>query len=73
MAVEFPLYHHLFWNGARPGAEPMQLIGGARRVQAAADLLNLTLFGPTEEEMEGLGVVGGQGPGPGPRDPVEPE
>ncbi|MBL9173021.1 MAG: cyclic nucleotide-binding domain-containing protein [Verrucomicrobiales bacterium] len=56
VAVEFPLYHHLFWNGARPGAEPMQLIGGARRVQAAAALLNLTLFGPSEAEMEDWGL-----------------
>lgn len=56
VAVEFPLYHHLFWNGARPGAEPMQLIGSARRVQAAAALLNLTLFGPTEAEMEDWGL-----------------
>ena len=51
VAVEFPLYHHLFWSGAKPGTKPLQLVGNARRVQAAADLLRLSLFGPDEEQM----------------------
>ena len=56
VAVEFPLYHHLFWGGAKPGVEPLNLLGNARRVKAAADLLELTLFGPTEEQMTEWGL-----------------
>lgn len=51
VAIEFPLYFHLFWGGAKPGVKPLQLIGNDRRVRAAADLAELTLFGPDEAQM----------------------
>ncbi|MEY2877676.1 MAG: hypothetical protein RLZZ15_56 [Verrucomicrobiota bacterium] len=56
VAVEFPLYHHLF-IGCKPGAiRPLHLIGSARRVSAARELLGLTLFGPDIEQMQEWGL-----------------
>jgi hypothetical protein len=54
VAVEFPLYHHLFFSRQRT-TEPMILLGNARRVAAARDLLDLTLFGPDETRMRAWG------------------
>lgn len=51
VAVEFPLYHHLFFGGKLGSGEPLNLIGSARRIQAARDLLELTLFGPDARQM----------------------
>lgn len=56
VAVEFPLYHHLFWSSAKPGTRPLQLLGNARRVQAAAEVLELSLFGPDEAQMTAWGL-----------------
>ncbi len=56
VAVEFPLYYHLFHGGTQPGELPLNLLGNARRVKAAADLLELTLFGPDEEQMAQWGL-----------------
>lgn len=56
VAVEFPLYHQLFWGGAKPGTKPLNLLGNARRVKAAADLLDLSLFGPDEAQMTEWGL-----------------
>ena len=36
VAVEFPLYHHLFFGGKLAAGEPLGLIGSARRVEAGA-------------------------------------
>jgi Cyclic nucleotide-binding domain/Beta-lactamase superfamily domain len=55
VAVEFPLYHHLFFSRPRT-TEPMILLGNARRVAAARDLLDLTLFGPDEPRMRAWGL-----------------
>ena len=51
VAIEFPLYHHLFFGGPGP-ISPLNLLGSARRVKAAVELLELTLFGPTEDQMQ---------------------
>ena len=52
VAVEFPLYHHLF-IGCKPGElRPLHLAGSSRRVTAARELLTLTLFGPDTEQMQ---------------------
>jgi hypothetical protein len=57
VAVEFPLYHHLFFSGANRLPPPLNLVGSARRVKAAVDLLELTLFGPSEEQMQEWGMA----------------
>lgn len=51
VAVEFPLYHHLFVGGKLASGELLGLIGNRRRIQAARDLLELTLFGPDARQM----------------------
>ena len=51
VAVEFPLYHHLFVGGKLASGELLGLIGNARRIQAARALLELTLFGPDAKQM----------------------
>lgn len=51
VAVEFPLYHHLFVGGKLASGELLGLIGNRRRIQAARDLLELTLFGPDAKQM----------------------
>lgn len=56
VAVEFPLYYHLFYGGAKPGDRPLHLLGSARRVKAAADVLELTLFGPDTDQMMEWGL-----------------
>ena len=56
VAVEFPLYYHLFWGGKKSVPTPLNLLGNARRVKAAAELLDLTLFGPSEEQMVEWGM-----------------
>ena len=57
-AVEFPLYQYLFnqREGGKP--PPLELLGSRRRVDAAEELLRLTLFGPTVEEMRQWGRAG---------------
>ncbi|NBV20493.1 MAG: MBL fold metallo-hydrolase [Proteobacteria bacterium] len=60
VAVEFPLYHHLFFGGKQRKEEPLLLLGNARRVQAARDLLELTLFGPDAKQMEAWGMTAQQ-------------
>ncbi len=56
VAIEFPLYHHLF-IGCKPGElRPLNLAGSARRVSAARELLGLTLFGPDVEQMQAWGL-----------------
>ncbi len=56
VAVEFPLYYHLFSGASKAGLKPLNLIGSARRVNAAAELLGLSLFGPTAEQMQDWGM-----------------
>lgn len=56
VSVEFPLYHHWFAGDEEP-AQPMRLIGNARRVEAARELLRLTLFGPEPQELEAWGLT----------------
>ena len=56
VAVEFPLYHHLFMGGNGGVPEPMVFIGSQRRVDAARDLLDMTLFGPDESHMAEWGL-----------------
>ncbi|MEN9574065.1 MAG: hypothetical protein RL514_1920 [Verrucomicrobiota bacterium] len=56
VAVEFPLYHHLFVVGKLASGERLGLIGNPRRIQAARDLLELTLFGPDAKQMEAWGM-----------------
>ena len=52
IAIEFPLYHHLF-IGCKPGElRPLHLAGSTRRITAARELLALTLFGPATEQMQ---------------------
>ncbi|MBI5800205.1 MAG: cyclic nucleotide-binding domain-containing protein [Verrucomicrobia bacterium] len=51
VAVEFPLYHHLFVGGKLATGERLGLIGSRRRIQAARELLDLTLFGPDAKQM----------------------
>jgi Cyclic nucleotide-binding domain/Metallo-beta-lactamase superfamily len=58
VAVEFPLYYHLFFHGDKRPAGPLNLVGNARRVKAAAELLELSLFGPSEAQMEACGIPG---------------
>lgn len=60
IAVEFPLYHHLF-IGCKPGElRPLHLAGNSRRVTAARELLALTLFGPDSEQMLEWGLPGSE-------------
>lgn len=56
VAVEFPLYHHLFFGGKLAAGEPLGLLGSPRRVQAAVDLLELTLFGPDARQLAEWGM-----------------
>lgn len=51
VAVEFPLYHHLFVGGKLASGERLGLIGNGRRIQAARELLELTLCGPDVNQM----------------------
>ncbi len=56
VAIEFPLYHHLF-IGCKPGAlRPLVIAGSERRVSAARELLGLTLFGPDTQQMQEWGL-----------------
>ena len=55
VAVEFPLYRHLFGTQTRP-LHPLRLVGSARRVEAARELMRLTLFGPDTGELEAWGL-----------------
>ena len=55
-AVEFPLYHHLFFRKADAGKPPLILLGSSRRIEAAQDLLKLTLFGPEKEQLAEWGM-----------------
>ena len=56
VAVEFPLYHHLFVGGNLASGERLGLLGHPRRIQAARELLELTLFGPDAQQMEAWGM-----------------
>lgn len=56
VAVEFPLYHHLFFGGRQGSAEPLGLVGNARRIRAARELLELTLFGPDAKQLAEWGM-----------------
>ena len=56
VAVEFPLYHHLFFGGRQGGAEPLGLVGNPRRIRAARELLELTLFGPDARQLAEWGM-----------------
>jgi CRP-like cAMP-binding protein len=60
VAVEFPLYHHLFFGKNVESGEPLLLVGNRRRVDAARELLDLSLFGPDEDQMVswGMGAAG---------------
>lgn len=60
VAVEFPLYHHLFFGGKQHREDPLLLLGNSRRVEAARDLLDLTLFGPDAKQMEAWGMTAQQ-------------
>ena len=60
VAVEFPLYHHLFVGGKLASGEPLGLIGSERRIQAARELLELSLFGPDARQMTEWGMPGQQ-------------
>jgi phosphoribosyl 1,2-cyclic phosphodiesterase len=55
VAVEFPLYHHLFF-ARQKAVQPLVLVGNRRRVEAARELLKLTLFGPDEGQMRAWGL-----------------
>lgn len=55
VAVEFPLYHHLFFT-PRKELTPLLLVGSTRRVEAARDLLQLSLFGPDAQQMKDWGM-----------------
>ncbi|MBI5772790.1 MAG: cyclic nucleotide-binding domain-containing protein [Verrucomicrobia bacterium] len=55
VAVEFPLYHHLFFNPKKE-LKPLLLVGSTRRVEAAKELLHLSLFGPDAEQMKAWGM-----------------
>jgi len=55
-AIEFPLYHPLFFGNTGSKKPPLILLGNSRRVDAARALLNLTLFGPEKEQMESWGM-----------------
>lgn len=56
VAVEFPLYHHLFFGGQKKSGGPLVLLGNHRRLQAARELLALTLLGPDANEMQDMGM-----------------
>lgn len=56
VAVEFPLYYHLFSGEPKAGVQPLNLVGSPRRVSAAASLLGLGLLGPTSEQMREWGL-----------------
>lgn len=56
VAVEFPLYHHLFVGGKLASGEKLGLIGSQLRVDAARALLDLTLFGPDAAQMAAWGM-----------------
>ncbi len=56
VAVEFPLYHHLFFGGKLGSGDLLGLIGSTRRVQAARALLELTLFGPDARQLTEWGM-----------------
>ncbi len=56
VAVEFPLYYHLFNRPETKSPPQLQLLGSERRVAAARELLELTLFGPEEATMIAWGV-----------------
>lgn len=56
VAVEFPLYHHLFLGDGDAG--PLVLLGNERRVTAGRQLLDLSLLGPDEEQMIEWGLSG---------------
>lgn len=55
-AIEFPLYHHLFFGNPDTKTPPLILLGNSRRMEAAKALLNLTLFGPSSEQMADWGM-----------------
>ena len=55
VAVEFPLYQYLFNQRSGEKPVPLELLGSRRRVDAAEELLRLTLFGPTVQEMKQWG------------------
>lgn len=57
VAIEFPLYYHLFLGGIRPATKPLNLLGNQRRVNAAVELLELTLFGPDAKQMVAWGMT----------------
>lgn len=57
VAVEFPLYHHLFWGEGKHDPKPLRLWGSSRRVESAVELLDLTLFGPREAQMREWGMT----------------
>lgn len=58
VAVEFPHYYHVFSAGpGQPPPPPMQILGSARRVAAALELLELSLFGPDETTMVSWGLA----------------
>lgn len=52
VAIEFPLYHHLFFGKEPEMPEPLLLIGNRGRLSAARELLDLTLFGPSTDQMQ---------------------
>ena len=60
VSVEFPLYHHLFVGGKLASGEPLGLLGSRRRVKAAHDLLQLTLFGPEPQQLAEWGMPAAQ-------------
>ena len=55
VAVEFPLYQHLFFSGKKEFT-PLVMIGAKKRIIAAKDLVDLTLFGPDESQMRDWGM-----------------
>ena len=57
VAVEFPLYHHLFFKNGEDLPDPLILVGGRARVEAAQELLELSLFGPSQEQMVECGLT----------------
>jgi len=56
VSVEFPLYHHLFFDRGEKTPAPLILVGGRARVEAAQELLELSLFGPSQEQMVEWGL-----------------
>ena len=57
VAVEFPLYHHLFFGENAKSRNPLLLIGNRRRTDAARELLQLSLFGPDQEKLVEWGMT----------------